>query len=375
MFKDVCDPFLAEDWLPGVRESLVNYRQDPQNWRVEGWTGSQRWTDVHQEIRQRFLQGVDECRRKGESLSEATLRRLLGTGPPPGHESLGAIGARADHLLDGAARAVAWLGQAAAIAAWRSKVPTLVDRFEKSHQLRDDLKALTTALDQSCRDLQQDEARTGSRLDWAGRFCKHHSGLEAIRKQFEGGLHSALGGQAEALLAPLKGFDPFQRRTLEDVLARQPSDWPPRMLVELAEALDAARAWTGRNASGAHCWMIRLWKSPLEGSHGPPDTARRLLALTVLKDLDSLDSEAPLTAAAWAVAEKWLGLLLRARAWCGWWARTSRGGGGGGGFDGRWRGGARGGRGTGGGGLGMWGGTPRAAPRLDLVAAAASPSP
>ena len=303
---------------PGCTSSLVKYRRDPQNWRVEGWTGSQRWTDFHQKIRQRFLQGVDQCRRKGESLSEATLRRLLGTGPPPGHEPPGATGARADHLLDEAARARAWLGQAAALATWRSQVPTLVDRFEKGHRLRDNLGELATALDQSCRDLQQDKARTGSRLDWAGRFRKHHAGLEAIRKQLEAirkqfeEVHSALGGQAEALLAPLNGFDPFQRRTLEDVLARQPDDWPPRVLVELAQALDEARVWTGRNPSGANCWMIRLWQcSPLGGSHGPPDTARRLLALTVLGDLDRLDSEAPLTAAAWAVAEKWLGLLLQ----------------------------------------------------------------
>ena len=304
LFKDVCDPFLAEEWLPGVRDSLVNYRRSPQTWRVESWD------EFLGELPKRFLQGVDECRRKGESLSEATLRRLLGTGPAPGHESLGATGALADHLLDGAARARAWLGQGAALAAWRSQAPTLVDRFEKGHRLRDDLEELATALDKSCRDLQQDEARSGSRLDWADRFRKHHAHLEAIRKQFEE-VHSALGGQAKALLAPLKGFDPFQRRILEDVLARQPSDWPPRVLVELAEAFDAARAWTGRNASGAHCWMIRVWKSPLEGSHDPPDTARRRLALTVLKDLDSLDSEAPLTAAAWAQAEKWLGLLLR----------------------------------------------------------------
>jgi hypothetical protein len=293
LMKEVIAPSLGVEWLPGLDQVAHGYKASPEQYRGVAWD------DWLSRVKSCLKRRVESAVAAGRTPSRKGLEALV-QACRKGPEECGDLrfdGGQPFRLAP-ATVAAHWAVQAAALDAWFRLLPELL-ALESGYRFDKRLGFLANqALDLAAR-LKAAGQKESS--DEAKRLGKSIEDYVTV-------VTSNLGTRA--------GFiPPLDRYEWQKVYDATPEAWPPRILAELAERL---RHETGWPATGDE-WLGRIRVAEPRDGDGSAATARELLALRLLDELDDASAHdsgtrCPPPPAAWALIGRELGALLGGEA-------------------------------------------------------------
>ena len=278
LYQKIIAPFGDAHWLPGVDKLAIEIKADLGRYRATDWT------KAVENLRGQLLAYVERSLQSGRLPNATGLKEIFdhfqkdpeGEGKAPPSPGKGEAIQHEPSLTP-----KYWVREAEALVAWFRLVPALeglervfdlggrldkeINRAERlaagieplQAQLARDIRALKRNLEVAKQAVQMSPRGGAGLMEWVGRFH------------------------------------------WQETYASTPDDWPPRALVDLA---DAFHRITGRDDR----WMKKIVPPP-EAATLPP---REALALGVLDALDAADQAGPLPAGVWDEAGRQIGRFL-----------------------------------------------------------------